>query len=95
MTINVRVTYLGNGAYGREGAMFRINIVNRWPAMLIGFGLVITICWWVLLGWLVSGPLERGMLDLIAVASSPTPAEAEVPGAPRGWVTLNPEDGSL
>jgi len=78
-----------------RGAVPKFDIVNRWPAMLIGFGLLITLCWWVLLGWLVSGPLERGMRDLIAAASSPTPAETKVAGEPRRWVTLNRVDSRL
>jgi len=54
------------------------KITSQWPALLVSFGLAITLSWWVLLGWLVSGPLEHGMRDLMAVASSPNPAEAEV-----------------
>jgi len=76
--------------------MHKHNIVNRWPAMLIASGLVITFCWWVLLGWLVSGPLERGIRDLIAVASSPTPAEAtEAPTVRPDWKTTNSETYQL
>jgi hypothetical protein len=53
------------------------KIASRWPALFIGFGLVLTLSWWVLLGWLLTGPLEAGVRHVIAGALSLAAPEAK------------------